>query len=527
MNNQKKTLTQLAIDLTQGVSSQGRFKRLLSVIRKQFGCDASALLAFNNDHFSPLAIDGLFDEVLGRRFNIHEHPRLEAIARAGDVVRFPADSELPDPYDGLIPNMVGKLQVHSCIGLPLIANDQLIGALTIDAFNPQHFDSLSNEDLRIISALASASLHTALLMEKLEAQAGVMPQVDALHLETSSTVQMIGQSVGMMDLKRDIKAVANTDLSVLITGETGVGKELVAASIHEKSSRAKHTLVYLNCAALPESVAESELFGHVKGAFTGAISNRKGKFELANNSTLFLDEVGELSLTLQAKLLRVLQYGDVQRVGDEHSLKVNTRIVAATNRALHQEVKEGRFRADLYHRLNVFPVHVPALRERQEDITLLSGFFTERCKAKLGLTNISMEYATSNLLKSYPWPGNVRELEHAINRAAVIAKSRSNDTYLVLKPSHFELKLEHDLITPRFAESNLAPQYSGQSHAEKLEQQSDEGLREGLREATEQFQTTMIKQALQQHQMNWAATARALKIDTGNLHRLAKRLNLK
>ncbi len=164
MKNKQEIFTQLAINLTQGFSSQDRFKSLLLVIRDLFNCDASALLAFQNDHFSPLAINGLYNEVMGRRFNIHEHPRLEAIARAGDVVRFPADSELPDPYDGLIPNMVGKLQVHSCIGLPLLANDHIIGALTIDAFNPQHFDSFTNQDLRTISALVAASSPPRLLV---------------------------------------------------------------------------------------------------------------------------------------------------------------------------------------------------------------------------------------------------------------------------------------------------------------------------------------------------------------------------
>ncbi len=510
MKNKQETFTQLAINLTQGFSSQDRFNSLLSAIRELFNCDASALLAFQNDHFSPLAINGLYNEVMGRRFNIHEHPRLEAIARAGDVVRFPADSELPDPYDGLIPNMVGKLQVHSCIGLPLLANDHLIGALTIDAFNPQHFDSFSDQDLRTISALASASLHTALLLEKLESQAGVITEEHPLDCATSDTVQMVGQSTLMADLERQIKAVADTDLSVLVTGETGVGKELVAASIHEQSPRSKNTLIYLNCAALPESVAESELFGHVKGAFTGAISDRKGKFELANNSTLFLDEVGELSLTLQAKLLRALQYGDIQRVGDEHNLKVNTRIVAATNRSLQEEVKKGTFRADLYHRLNVFPVHVPPLRDREDDVILLSGFFAERCRAKLRVTAISMEYATSKLIKSYSWPGNVRELEHAINRAAVIAKSQSNELFLVLKPQHFEL-------------------IADDSHIENspIAIKSEITTEEGLSEATEQFQIKLINDALAYSKNNWAAAARLLKIDSGNLHRLAKRLNLK
>jgi anaerobic nitric oxide reductase transcription regulator len=518
LENKHLALTQLAIDLTTSVSGQDRFNRLLSIIRKLFNCDASALLAFQNQQFSPLAINGLYDEVLGRRFNIQEHPRLEAIARAGDIVRFPADSQLPDPYDGLIPNHEDELNVHSCIGLPLFANDHLIGALTIDAFEPLQFDRFTNQDLRIISALAAASLHTSLLMEKLENQAGMFSN-DVHDAFVPKPTEMIGHSQGILDLQSQIKAVADTELSVLITGETGVGKELVASSLHTQSRRCDNALIYLNCAALPESVAESELFGHVKGAFTGAISDRKGKFELANNSTLFLDEVGELPLSLQAKLLRALQYGDIQRVGDEQSLKVNTRIVAATNRTLHEEVKAGRFRADLYHRLNVFPVHVPPLRERGTDVVLLSGFFAERCRAKLGFSRITIDPGAMTLIQHYCWPGNVRELEHAINRAAVIAKSQATDSYLQLKASHFQLASE-----PLSPQSFLSEENT--SEAVQLPESSNI-LDQGLREATNDFQAAIIRQAYQSNGSNWASTARQLKLDTGNLHRLAKRLNLK
>tara|TARA_R110001583_G_scaffold21088_4_gene80273 strand:- start:5268 stop:6812 length:1545 start_codon:yes stop_codon:yes gene_type:complete len=513
LENKHLALTQLAIDLTTSVTGQDRFDRLLAIIRKLFNCDASALLAFQNQQFFPLAINGLYDEVLGRRFNIQEHPRLEAIARAGDIVRFPADSQLPDPYDGLIPNHEDELNVHSCIGLPLFANDHLIGALTIDAFEPLQFDDFSNQDLRIISALAAASLHNSLLMEKLESQAGLFSN-EVPHVFLPQPAEMIGHSQCMLDLQSQIKAVADTELSVLVTGETGVGKELVASSLHKQSKRCDKPLIYLNCAALPESVAESELFGHVKGAFTGAISDRKGKFELANNSTLFLDEVGELPLSLQAKLLRALQYGDIQRVGDEKNLKVNTRIVAATNRTLHEEVKAGRFRADLYHRLNVFPVHVPPLRERGNDVVLLCGFFAERCREKLGFSRLTIDPAAMNLIQHYSWPGNVRELEHAINRAAVIAKSQATDSYLQLKASHFE-----------FIEDHLGTPKKNFQTSQNLEIKKITAI--GLREATNDFQAEIIKLVYQQNDNNWASTARQLKLDTGNLHRLAKRLNLK
>lgn len=241
----------------------------------------------------------------------------------------------------------------------------------------------------------------------------------------------------MTQLKKEIEIVAASDLNVLISGETGTGKELVAKAIHEASPRAVNPLVYLNCAALPESVAESELFGHVKGAFTGAISNRSGKFEMADNGTLFLDEIGELSLALQAKLLRVLQYGDIQRVGDDRSLRVDVRVLAATNRDLREEVLAGRFRADLFHRLSVFPLSVPPLRERGDDVILLAGYFCEQCRLRLGLSRVVLSAGARNLLQHYNFPGNVRELEHAIHRAVVLSRATRSGDEVILEAQHF------------------------------------------------------------------------------------------
>ncbi|HAS6502134.1 nitric oxide reductase transcriptional regulator NorR [Vibrio natriegens] len=497
-------------DLNSALTRQARFDTLLTTIREVLKCDSSALLLYEDQHFKPLAINGLAKEVLGRRFSINEHPRLEAIARAGDIVRFPSDSNLPDPYDGLIPNHDDKLHIHSCIGLPLLIDDHLIGAITIDAFDPFQFDSLLNHELRFISALAAGGLHTALLLEKLETQTS-LPR-ESFTEKRALNDDIIGESAEMKSLQQQINAVANTELSVLVMGETGVGKELVANAIHHRSNRADKTLVYLNCAALPESVAESELFGHIKGAFTGAISNRKGKFEQADGGTLFLDEVGELSLELQAKLLRALQYGDIQRVGDDRHIRVNTRIVAATNRVLHEEVTAGRFRADLYHRLSVFPIRVPPLREREEDVILLAGFFAEQLRSKLGLSSIRFSSDLIQALKQYSWPGNVRELEHMIKRAGVLSKARSHSADIELLVSDF------DIYTSPSATSDgrNTPDISSINQPNV-----------GLKEATDRYQKKVIEQTLNLNQGNWAATARQLELDSGNLHRLAKRLGIK
>lgn len=497
-------LAGIAIELQRGVGHQDRFQRLITTLRQVLECDASALLRYEARQFIPLAIDGLAQDVLGRRFTLEGHPRLEAIARAGDVVRFPADSDLPDPYDGLIPGQE-SLKVHACIGLPLFAGQNLIGALTLDGMEPDQFDVFSDEELRLIAALAAGALSNALLIEQLESQ-NMLPGSTTEFGQVKET-QMIGLSPGMMQLKKEIEIVAASDLNVLISGETGTGKELVAKAIHEGSPRAVNPLVYLNCAALPESVAESELFGHVKGAFTGAISNRSGKFEMADNGTLFLDEIGELSLALQAKLLRVLQYGDIQRVGDDRSLRVDVRVLAATNRDLREEVMAGRFRADLFHRLSVFPLSVPPLRERGEDAVLLAGYFCEQCRLRLGLSRVALSPGARNYLLNYPWPGNVRELEHAIHRAVVLARATRAGDEVVLEAQHFAR-----LDDAPAAQTDVAPEMPQAVN---------------LRDATESFQRETIRRALAQHHHNWAASARALEMDVANLHRLAKRLGLK
>jgi PAS domain S-box-containing protein len=234
--------------------------------------------------------------------------------------------------------------------------------------------------------------------------------------------ELIGQSDPMKYLLFRIRQVASSDTTVLIQGETGTGKELVAEAIHTLGPRKERTLVKVNCAALPPGLAESELFGHEKGSFTGAQTMRKGRFELADGATLFLDEVGELSPDVQAKLLRVLQDGQYQRVGGTRTLHADVRVVAATNRDLAKEVAKGRFREDLWYRLNVFPITVPALRHRKEDIPMLAQFFLNRVCQKLGRTPLDLPRSVVQALLAYAWPGNVRELQNLIEQAVLVSE---------------------------------------------------------------------------------------------------------
>ncbi|MNK99223.1 Formate hydrogenlyase transcriptional activator [compost metagenome] len=217
-----------------------------------------------------------------------------------------------------------------------------------------------------------------------------------------------------------VSKVASTDSTVLILGETGTGKELIARAIHNNSPRRNNLMIKVNCATLPVHLIESELFGHERGSFTGATERRIGKFELANNGTLFLDEIGELPLELQVKLLRVLQEREVERIGGKATIKVNVRVIAATNRNLHEETAKGRFRRDLYYRINIFPINLPPLRSRIEDIPLLTSHFIQRFSKKLGRQINKISTSLLQELQHYSWPGNIRELEHLIERSILL-----------------------------------------------------------------------------------------------------------
>jgi transcriptional regulator with GAF, ATPase, and Fis domain len=270
------------------------------------------------------------------------------------------------------------------------------------------------------------SERNARLQEAIEAYRHAQATVGYLHEEIKADHNfetIIGECKALKDLFHKVDLVARTDTTVLIQGETGTGKELVARSLHDRSTRRDRPLVKVNCAALPRELIESELFGHERGAFTGATQSRKGRFELAHQGSIFLDEVGELPLEAQAKLLRVLQEQEFERVGGTRTTRVDVRVIAATNRDLSVEVEKGTFRTDLFYRLAVFPLSVPALRERRDDIPLLAHFFLNKLSRKLGkpLSGISQE--SLERLVQYHWPGNIRELQNVLEHAAILTQA--------------------------------------------------------------------------------------------------------
>jgi formate hydrogenlyase transcriptional activator len=252
---------------------------------------------------------------------------------------------------------------------------------------------------------------------RLEAQNAYL--LDEIHNEQNFG-DIVGASSGLRKVMKQIELVAPTDATVLITGESGTGKELVARAIHEQSARNGRALIKLNCSAVPEGLFESEFFGHVRGAFTGALKDKPGRFELADGGTLFLDEIGEVPLAMQAKLLRVLQEQELERIGDTRTRKVNVRVIAATNRDLTKEVDEGRFRQDLFYRLHVFPIEVPPLRERREDIAPLAAHFIRQSTRRMNRPESAITEAALGQLTSYDWPGNVRQLQNVIERSIIL-----------------------------------------------------------------------------------------------------------
>jgi chemotaxis protein methyltransferase CheR len=254
------------------------------------------------------------------------------------------------------------------------------------------------------------------LKDKLEAERAYLQEEIKLAYNHEN---IIGQSDEINYVLYKVEQIAATDTTVLVLGETGTGKELVARAVHNLSLHKDRALIKINCAALPSNLIESELFGHEKGAFTGAQTRRLGRFEVANGTTLFLDEIGELPLDLQPKLLRVLQDGEFERLGSSHTIKVDVRVIAATNRYLEQEVREGRFREDLWYRLNIFPITVPPLRERSEDIPLLVEYFVDKISKRMGSAIKSIPTTVMDALQDYHWPGNIRELENVLERAVI------------------------------------------------------------------------------------------------------------
>ena len=398
-------------------------------------------------------------------------------------------------------------QIRSVLGVPLWKGEEILGVLQLD--NRESAGVFTSVDLDVSAVLAhhaSLAVANARLLQRLRAAEDRLKKENTFlkTREESRRVgkgeqEIIGTAGPMRSLFDQLGKVVDTRVTVLIEGETGVGKELIAAAVHYRSRRRDKLFVSQNCAAMPENLLESELFGHKKGSFTGAHEDKKGLFEIADGGTLFLDEVTEMPLSLQSKLLRVLQEGEIRAIGATAEKRINVRIVAATNRNLEKEVAAGRFREDLYYRLKVFPIRVPPLRERREDIPLLAKHFLKRYSAEVGKPAAGYSQQTMELLQAYDWPGNVRELQNEVQRVVIQIDAGGFITPDLLSPRIRQIEGVIDRVKP---------------------------TKGTLKEMMDQLERWLLIEALREHDNNKTAAARSLGITREGLHKKLRAFGL-
>jgi len=425
------TFVNLPADIIDNEITQG-----LERICRFLGVERAGLFQFSKESDAPYlshtwTAPGY--EMASSQITLQGFPYIFGTVQRGEVVRIRRPDDIPEQAIDDRKSFL-KLNAHSYLGIPLIAGSSNLGQLGFGTMHTEQAwpDDLVNRLKLIAETFANALLRKRsqdsldkafseikVLKDRIEAERNYLR--DEIKLEHNFE-EIIGNSSAIQYALFKVEKVAPTDATVLIQGETGTGKELIARAIHHASACKDRPLIKVNCATLPANLIESELFGHEKGAFTGAHAARAGRFELSHQSTIFLDEIGEMPLELQPKLLRVLQDGAFERVGGSRTITVKVRVIAATNRNLEQEVQQGRFRKDLWYRLNVFPVTVPPLRDRKEDIPLLVNHFVKRYCKRLGRSIRRIDTLAMNKLTAYSWQGNIRELENLIERLVINSK---------------------------------------------------------------------------------------------------------
>ncbi len=404
-------------------------------------------------------------------------------------------------YTGLDKECLSQMEtLRMSLILPMVFKGDVLGFMGLG--NKKSEVPFSSEDIELLKTLvnsASVAVLNALNYKEIEKLRDRLKEENVYLQDELKVVynfdEIIGSSLPLKRVLKTIERVAPTDSTVFITGETGTGKELIARAIHNLSLRKERALIKVNCAAIPAGLIESELFGHERGAFTGAVQSKVGKFELADGGTLFLDEIGEMPLEVQSKLLRVLQDREFERVGGTKKIKVDVRILAATNIDVKKAVSEGKFRQDLFYRLNVVPLECPQLRERKSDIPMLVVHFIDKSNKKLNKSVKGISEDALEMLKGYHWPGNVRELENIIERAVVLCQG--------------------DTITAEAIPSLLA-----------TFQEEELLLKESLSEAVKSYKIYLVREALRRTGGNQLQAAKLLGLTRGNLSRLIKSLGL-
>lgn len=448
----KRTLLEINNAVINNLTQDALFDSAYEAIRRVVAFDRAAFLFYQPESRS-LKLLSMKSDAESEFFRVGKEYRLEE----SQISAWVLDHQEVMTRGNLEhePRTVGEQRlveegIQSYCVVPLVAMGKSIGTFTLWSESRDRYTQADAELLREVANQIAIAIANMKSYEEIKALKGRLEKENVYLQEEIRNVhnfeEIVGSSPALLGLLRKVDQVAPTDSSVLIYGETGTGKELIARAIHDRSNRKDRPLVKVNCSAISAGLVESELFGHVKGAFTGAFERRIGRFELADGGTIFLDEVGELPLDTQVKLLRVLQEREFEPVGSNKSIRVDVRIICATNRNLHESIKEAKFRSDLYYRLNVFPLHVPPLRERRSDIPQLAMFFLSRYARNLGKRIDGISAAATQKLTNYSWPGNIRELQNLIERALILCTGPV-------------LELEENLttISGAFRLSDLAP----------------------------------------------------------------------
>ncbi len=504
-----RAVARAAVELTSRHDRDAVLAKILGELERLVPYEMATVMVLDGESLRVVAERGFRRDLdlRAHRFRRGENRRLDRALEAHGTVRY-TDPDEPDPFDGFTHEPLAH--VHSCMAAAMRVDGELLGLITADALDPGRFGEHHEEHMELFAALAAVAIRNADLVSELErARARLTGEVETLADEiraTSGGTELVGDSELARALREEIATVGPTDTGVLILGETGTGKELIARALHAASPRRQRPLIRFDCAAVAPSLVEAELYGHARGAFTGAMAARAGKFEIADGGTLFLDEIGELPLAVQPRFLRALQEREVERVGEHKVRRFDVRVIAATNRDLQAEVRAGSFRADLFHRLAIYPIRAPSLDERRDDIPALVSHFVAKLSPRLKLERVEVEEDFLDRLGGCEWPGNVRELENTVERSLVRARARGE------RVTRLDATVLGGLgLAPK---SSRAGRPAPTSHGT-------------LKEATLAFQRRFLADALAVAEGSLSEAARRVGEDRSNLHRRLKRLGLR
>ena len=522
----RKTLLAL-LDASEAINSQldvnEVFQRIAEHAAAVLQADGASVILYDSDRQELVfhtAVGPTAKDLIGTRFDAKLGIAGQTI-KTGRPVRIDNARQNRNFFPGI--DARTGAQTRSVMAAPLSRHDQILGV--VEVINPIGRDCFNDRDLDLLGLFANLATAAA---SNAQAYDKVVKENQGLKATTTDP-QVIGQSSSFRQMQKLCQRVSTANVTVLLCGETGTGKEMAAKSIHTLSPRRDKPFVALNCAALPESLLESELFGHEKGAFTGAVEQRPGRFELADGGSLFLDEIGETGLSIQAKLLRVLQEREFVRVGGSQTITCNVRIIAATNRDLKQEIEAGRFREDLFYRLNVFPIRTPPLRERIEDIPLLVKHLIQQAAAEMGIKPpVITDEAMSSLMR-YRWPGNIRELRNVVERCTLLAEGQI--TLETLPPEIALDTTSFSKSTPRTSlsahASPSAHDLSDHSHSVARENSEPTHGQTFSGSRLDEHERAIILQALAEANWNQSQAARDLKITRDHLRYRIKKYKIK